>query len=304
MHGGRGRGKKRPEMTNAPIIVPTSYSHLLRVPEPKRGLTVTFSKDEQLRKVETTVQHLEQLSVEASIPMEVVSKPSEATKIEAEIQPAQEDSDVDLETGKVFVPTLPISDTDWEKTAIAPDLFYESYFRDFQYLTDLRQKGITRIQSHNLKVTRQESKSKEELAASSKAQREQLEAKFRTALPKMYEAFEDAATFGQPDFVLELRDQLVNPAISHMTNLFASTRCRTCYRGRTQDPAWKRTRFRTLLPFLVNISPDAYKKAEEHKAIALLERTSLEDDGPLPDKFKLGFSDDDVRIYRALTCGE
>ena len=59
--GGRGRGKKRPEMTNAPIIVPTSYSHLLHMPEPKGGLTVTFSKEEQLREVETTVQHLEQL---------------------------------------------------------------------------------------------------------------------------------------------------------------------------------------------------------------------------------------------------
>ena len=142
------------------------------------------------------------------------------------------------------------------------------------------------------------------MTASSKAQREQLEAKFRTALLKMYEAFEDAATFGQPDFVEELRDQPVNPAISHMANLFVSARCRTCYRGQTQDPAWRRTRFRTLLPFLVHISPDAYRKAEEYQAIALLERTSLEDDGPLPDKFKLGFSDDDIRIYRALTRNE
>ena len=333
MRSGRGRGKKRPEMTNAPITVPTSYSHLLHIPEPKGGLTVTFSKEEQLRKVETTVQHLEKLSAEASIPLEVVSKPSEATKIEAETTPAQDDSDVDLDTGKIFVPTLPTPEAevlvyktdaniedckgfasvitsressiwDQEKVAIAPDLFYESYFKDFQYISDLRQKSITRIQFHNLRVTRQDSKPKEETAASSKAQREQLEAKFRTALLKMYEAFEDAATFGQPDFVLELRDQLVNPAISHMTNLFVSSRCRTCYRGRTQDPAWRRTRFRTLLPFLTSISPDAYKKAEEHQAIALLEKTSLDDDGPLPDKFKLGFSDDDIRIYRALTRSE
>ena len=333
MRSGRGRGKKKPEMTSAPIIVPTSYSHLLHIPEPKGGLTVTFSKEEQLRKVETTVQHLEKLSTEASIPMEVTSKPTVATKIEAAHQPAQDDSDVDLETGKIFVPTLPISDAevltyktdaniedckgfasvitfressiwDREKVAVAPDLFYESYFKDFQHITDLRQKSVTRIQFHNLKVTRQEPKSKEELAASSKAQREQLEAKFRTALLKMYEAFEDAAAFGQPDFVTELQDQLVNPAISHMSNLFVSSRCRTCYRGRTQDPAWRRTRFRTLLPFLTSISPDAYRKADEHQAVALLERTSIEDDGPLPDKFKLGFSDDDVRIYRALTRSE
>ena len=110
--GGRGRGKKRPEMTNAPIIVPTSYSHLLHIPEPKGGLTVTFSKDEQLRKVETTVQHLERLSAKASIPMEVASKPSEATTIRAEAQPDQEDSDVDFETGNIFVPTRPISDAE------------------------------------------------------------------------------------------------------------------------------------------------------------------------------------------------
>ena len=216
-------------------------------------------------------------------------------------------SDANIEDCKGFASVITFRESsiwDREMVAIAPDLFYESYFKDFQYITDLRQKSVTRIQFHNLRVTRQESKPKEELAASSKAQREQLEAKFRTALLKMYEAFEDAATFGQPDFVLELRDQLVNPAISHMTNLFASSRCRTCYRGWTQDPAWRRNRFRTLLPFLTSISPDAYKKAEEHQAIALLEKTSLEDDGPLPDKFKLGFSDDDVRIYRALTRSE
>ena len=146
--------------------------------------------------------------------------------------------------------------------------------------------------------------SKEEVAASSKAQREQLEAKFRTALLKMYEAFEDAATFGQPDFITEIRDQMVNPAILHMVNLFASSRCRTCYRGRMQDPAWRRTKFHTLLPFLVPLSPDSYRKAEEFQAITLLERTSLTDDGPLPDKFRLGLTEDDIRIYRALTRSE
>ena len=320
-------------MTNAPIVVPTMHSHLLHIPEPKGGLTVTFSKDAQLRKVEKTVQHLEQLFAEASVPMEIVSKPSEATTIKAEVQPAQEDSDVDLETGTVSIPTLPITDTealvyktdaniddykaftlvitiressicDREKTAIAPDLFYGYYFKDYQYLTDLRLKGISRIQSYNMKVTRQEAKPKEEVAASNKAQREQLEAKFRTALLKTYEAFDDGATFGQPDFVLQLHDQLVNPAILHMTNLFVSSRCRTCYRGRIQDLAWRRTKFRTLLPFLVHISPDAYKKAEEYQAIALLEKTSLKGDGPLPDKYRLGFSDDDVKIYSALTRKE
>ena len=71
----------------------------MNVPQPKGGLTVTFSKDAP-RNVEKTVQHLEQLSVEASAPMEVVSKPSEATTIKAELQPA-EDPDLDLETGEI-----------------------------------------------------------------------------------------------------------------------------------------------------------------------------------------------------------
>ena len=320
-------------MPNTPIVVPSTHSDLLQVPQPRAGLTVTFSTEDQLRKVETAVQHLEHLSTEASIPMELTSKPSKKMVIKAKAELAQEDSDVDLETGNISVPTLPITDTevlayktdaniedykafasvityressvwDGEKAAIAPDPFYESYFQDHQYISDLRTKSITRIQSYNLKVTRQEARSKEEVAASSKAQREQLEAKFRTALLKMYEAFEDAATFGQPDFVTKIRDQMVNSAISHMVNLFSSSRCRTCYRGRMQDPAWRRTKLHTLLPFLVPLSPDSYRKAEEFQAITLLERTSLTDDGPLPDKFRLGLTEDDSWIYRALTHSE
>ena len=330
---GRGRGKRRPEMTNAPILVPTTHSHLLQVPEPRGGLTVTFDTEARKRKIETTIQHLERLSSEATIPVEVVSRPTEVTTISAPTEPAQEDSDIDLADGTIFIPTLPLNDTEtlvyktdaniedckafsnvithressiWDssKAAIAPDLFYESYFKDHQHMTDLRSKCITRIQSFNFKVTRQETKSPEEAAASSKAQKERLEAKFRTALLKLYEAFEDAATFGQPDFVSEIRDQVVNPAISHMTSIFVSSRCRTCYRGRIQDPAWRRTRFRTILPFLVPISPDSYRKAEEFQAIALLERTSLDDDGPAPDKFRLGLSEDDLKIYKALTRQE
>ena len=97
----------------------------------------------------------------------MVSKPSQATIIKAELQPAQDDSDVDLETSDITVPMLPISDTetlvyktdagiedykafasvmsfressiwDQEKTCIASDLFYESYLKDYQYITDLR----------------------------------------------------------------------------------------------------------------------------------------------------------------------
>ena len=53
-------------MSKAPIVVPTMHSHLMNVPQPKGGLTVTFFKDAPLRKVEKAVKHLEKLSVEAS----------------------------------------------------------------------------------------------------------------------------------------------------------------------------------------------------------------------------------------------
>ena len=155
-----------------------------------------------------------------------------------------------------------------------------------------------------MKVTRQEPKSKEEVAASSIPNREHLEAKFQMALKKMYEAFKEAFAFRRPDLVLELHDQLVNTAISHMTNLLVSSRCRTCYRGRFQDSTWRRSRFLTLLPLLVQISPDGCRRAEEHQAIILLEKISLEDDGPLPNKYKLGLSEEDIKIYRALTQQE
>ena len=114
------------------------HTHLMNVPQPKGGITVTFSKDAPSRKVEKTVKHLEQLSVEASAPMEVVSKPSKSTTIKAKLQPAQDDSDVDLETGEICIPMLPIFDTLVYKT----DAEIEDYkafasvmaFRESSYL--------------------------------------------------------------------------------------------------------------------------------------------------------------------------
>ena len=63
---GRGRGKKRPEMTNAPILVPTTHSHLINNTKPKPGLTVTLSAKATVPKA---VQHLSQLTTEASVPL-------------------------------------------------------------------------------------------------------------------------------------------------------------------------------------------------------------------------------------------
>ena len=62
LRSGWGGGKKRPNMPTTPILVPTSHSHLMTVPKPKKGLTITFSSDTQTHKAEMTVQHLERLA--------------------------------------------------------------------------------------------------------------------------------------------------------------------------------------------------------------------------------------------------
>ena len=46
---------------------------------------------------------------------------------------------------------------------------------------------------------------------------------------------------------------------------------------------------------------EAYKKAEDNQAVTILEKTRIEADGPLSDRFKLGLLEDDKKIYAALT---
>ena len=168
---------------------------------------------------------------------------------------------------------------------------------------DLRQKGNARIQSFNVKVTRQEKSRKAEVASST-ANRERLEGMFRTALYAMFEAFEHAFVFEHAETITHLRDDLVNPAISYMVNFLASSCCRTCYKGRKLDAAWRRSRFNTVLPIIAKISPDAYRQAEEHQAMILLEKTAIEDGFTLPDIFRLGFTEEDVMIFKALCRSE
>ena len=105
-----GRGKKK--MPNTPIQVPASHSHLMTKPKPREGLKITFSTDTYDRKVETTVQHLSKLSTEASTPLVVISRPSKETSVKPEPPiEAQEDSDVDLATGEISIPTLPTNES-------------------------------------------------------------------------------------------------------------------------------------------------------------------------------------------------
>ena len=88
-------------MPTTPIQVPALHSHLLAKAKPKKGLKITFSTDTHEQKVETTAQHLQRLTTE------VTSKPSTETSVPP--IPAQEDSNVDLETGEISVPTLPVN---------------------------------------------------------------------------------------------------------------------------------------------------------------------------------------------------
>ena len=127
-----------------------------------------------------------------------------------------------------------------------------------------------------------------------------IQAKFRSALRQMYEAFEEAYTLEQPELIEDLREHLVKPAIAQITCLFVSSRCRTCYSGRHQSAVWRLSRFDTLVPIMSEVPSKAYKKAEDHQAITILEKTRIEADGHLSDQYKLGLSDHDKRIFNAL----
>ena len=85
-----------------------------------------------------------------------------------------------------------------------------------------------------------------------------------------------------------------------MANFFVSSHCRTCYKGRQLDAAWRRSRFNTLRPLIFKISPEVYRQAEEHQATVLLEKTAIEEDFTLPDVFKLGLTEEDIKIFRVL----
>ena len=171
------------------------------------------------------------------------------------------------------------------------------HFRDYQQISDLRQKAQAKIQSFNVRLTRQDPKSD---TSSSQANKERLETKFRSAMNLMYGAFEEAYTLEHRELIEELQDHLVKHVIAQISSLFASSRCRTCYSGRHQTTAWRQSRFDNLAPLLCEVLHEAYKKAEDHQAVVILEKKKIEADGPPSDRFKLGLSEEDRRIYAAL----
>ena len=103
------------------------------------------------------------------------------------------------------------------------------------------------------------------------------------------------------ELVEELWDCLVKPTITQIISLFTSSRCRTCYCGRHQTTIWIRSHFDTLAPLLCEVHKEAYKKAEDHQAVVILEKTKIDADAPPSDRFRLGLSEEDRRIYAMLT---
>ena len=177
-----------------------------------------------------------------------------------------------------------------------PSLLYqEEYFLDQQKIADVCLKGQTKIQHINVKVTRQEPS--DNASASSKANKEKLEAKFKTAISSLYEAFEEAYQFEHPELISDLRNNLVKMAVTQITSLFANSRCRSCYRGRLMDAAWRRRCLEMLLPYLDEVPSDSYRRAEDFK-------TALVADGPRTDKYRLGLSTEDQRLYASLRAAE
>ena len=154
----------------------------------------------------------------------------------------------------------------------------------------------------NVKVTRQPSDT--DTPTSSRYNREKLEAKFKVAISNLYPAFEDAFQCESSDFIEDLSSHLVKNAVTQITSLFASSRCRTCHRGCRMDAAWRLRRFETLLPFLSEVPSESYRHAEEHRAYFLLDKTALIADGPPTDKFRLGLNLEDRRTYASLDFAE
>ena len=63
-------------------------------------------------------------------------------------------------------------------------------------------------------------------------------------------------------------------------------------------------RFETLLPYMAEVPLESYRRAEDHRANVLLDKTSLVADGPSDDKYRLGLTTEEKRIYTSLTPEE
>ena len=336
-----GKSKRMVEMTSTPLVASTSKSHLSHVVRPKQGLTVTVPPEDGIHLSEVqlpftpVIAHLAPLEQALGQTLDIpkASQPGPHTTVEFPPDSLPGDSDVDLDSGetqdasnpkptgtkltydsnsvlddhRTFASTVLEKEPEqWDRLQVDrnPSQFYQEYFLDQQKIHDVRSRGHSRIQAFNVRVTRQEPQSPTVWMASSKEGKEKLEAKFRQALTSLYDAFEMAYQFEHPEFISDLRNHLVKTAVTQITSLYASSRCRTCYRGRQMDAAWRRSRFDNLLPFLTEVPYDSYKKAEDHQASILLEKTALIPDGPRNDRYQLRLTFEDQKKYSSLSTSE
>ena len=335
----RGKNKRTVEITSSPLVASTSKTHLGHVIRPKQGLTVTVPPEDGIHLSEVqlpftpVLAHLAPLEQASSQALDIpkVPQPGPHTMVEFPSDSLPGDSDVDLDTGetqnaskptgtkltydsnsvlddhRAFASTVLEKEPEqWDRLQVDRNLsqFYQEYFLDQQKIHDVRSKGHSRIQAFNVRVTRQEPQSPTVWMASSKEGKEKLEAKFKQALTSLYDAFEMAYQFEHPEFISDLRNHLVKTAVTQITSLYASSRCRSCYRGRQMDAAWRRSRFDNLLPFMAEVPHDSYKKAEDHQASILLEKTALIPDGPRNDRYRLGLTLEDQKKYSSLSISE
>ena len=324
----RGIGRGKPK-TQGPLVAPSTS--LGSITAPRENLRITIPAGSNKRIVEVipndfpaNIQHLANLEGEAFNRWELQLPAAVEPKFVVEIpqEDPQEDSEVDLRIGEPISrpwseplqftfnshsvlgdhqrfaqEVLKMEPGVWDRARVEsnPTLFYQAYFLDQQKLSEVRQKGTVRIQQFNVKVTRQSPD--RDYSTSSRANRERLEAKFRLALTHMYQAFEEAFQFESSDFITDLRNHLVKTAVTHISSLFASSRCRTCHRGRRMDAVWRIRRFESLLPYLAEIPLESYRKAEDHRANVLLDKTALVAEGSPMDKYQLGLTPDDRKLY-------
>ena len=329
---GVGRGKAKEAAHLAPMLstIPLTGATL-----PRENLRITVPAGGGPRKVEITpdypanIAHLAQLEdgTRGQGEAQLSSTIKDDFSVQLPSEDPQEDSEIDMLTGEIksfksapvqfsfqalsiledhqrfAQEVLKLEPDSWDRTKVEsnPSLFYHAYFLDQQKLNEVRQRGNVRIQQFNVKITRQPSDT--DTPTSSRYNREKLEAKFKVAISNLYHAFEDAFQFESSDFIEDLSSHLVKNAITQIISLFASSRCRT-YHGRRMDANWILRRFETLLPFLSEVPSESYRRAEDHRAYVLLDKTALVADGSPLDKFRLGLTLEDRRTYASLNLTE
>ena len=336
---GVGRGKPKDQ---GPLVAPSTPLNSISAPRENFRITITAWSDKRLvERIPNSFLQIYPDNVSHLAKLETEVRQHWDSQLPATVQPDfcvelpqrdlhKEDSDVDLRSGEITDATsktepvqftfsslsvleehqqfaqeiLRLEPESWDLKRVEsnPCLFYHAYFLDQQKLNEVRQKGTVRIQQFNVKVNRQSPD--RDFSTSSRVNREKLESRFKTALTQKYQAFEEAFQFESPEFITELRNHLVKTAVTHITSLFASSRCRTCHRGCRMDAVWRLRRFETLLPYLCEVPAESYRRAEDYRANVLLDKTALVADGTPADKYQLGHTADDRRLYFSLTAAE